>query len=93
MIYGIAEINMHGECGKLQNNFNKFNDLELFEIYVGLIQLLNYQETLAQVNNNIIDRKLDEQNTIYLSNILKNQNIIIEQNNEILKKLDNIHKL
>lgn len=77
----------------MQNNFNKFNDLELFEIYVGLIQLLNYQETLAQVNNNVIDRKLDEQNTIYLSNILKNQNIIIDQNNEILKKLDNIHKL
>lgn len=93
MIYGIAEINTHGGYGKLQNNFNKFDDLELFEIYVGLIQLLNYQETLAQVNNNVIDRKLDEQNTIYLSNILKNQNIIIEQNKEILKKLNGVDKL
>lgn len=71
----------------MQNNFNSFNNLELFEIFVGMIQLLNYQETLEQVNNNDLNNKLDEQNNIYLKRIIDNQNIIIKQNEEILTKL------
>lgn len=71
----------------MQNNFNSFNNLELFEIFVGMIQLLNYQETLEQVNNNDLNNKLDEQNNIYLKRIIDNQNIMIKQNEEILTKL------
>lgn len=68
---------------------NNNNNLSLFEIFVGMIQLLDYQQTMNQVDNNEIEEKLEEQNSVYLRTIIKNQKLIIEQNKEILKNIKN----
>lgn len=62
-------------------------NLDLFELFVGFIQLLDYSETMVQVSNNELNNRLEEQNTVYLKRILEKQDTIIKQNEEILKKL------
>lgn len=69
---------------------NKFSNMELFELFVGFIQLLDYSKDVAQISNDEISFKLEEQNNIYLKNIIENQKIIINYNKEIISKLNNI---
>ncbi len=71
---------------------NGYSNLELFEIFVGMVQMLDYQQTMDQVDNNELELKLEEQNNIYFKNILENQKIIIEQNKNILDKIDNLKR-
>lgn len=64
----------------INKNFNK---MELFELFVGFIQLLSYGELKEQVGNNDLDRKLDEQNNFYLKTIIENQKLILQKLNSI----------
>lgn len=68
-------------------------NIELFELFVGFIQLLDYSETMTQVSNNELNNRLEEQNSMYLKTILDNQKIIIKQNNEILKNISKYDKI
>lgn len=73
--------------------FNKgYSNLELFEIFVGMIQMLDYQQTMNQVDNNELEIKLEEQNNVYFKSILENQKIIINQNKKILEKISDKEK-
>lgn len=62
-------------------------NIDLFELFVGFVQLLDYSETMSQVSNNELNRRLEEQNTLYLKAIIDNQKVIMKQNEEILKNL------
>lgn len=53
--------------------------MEIFELFIGFIQLLSYQEIKDQVGNNDLDKKLDEQNNLYLKNIINNQQLILDK--------------
>lgn len=48
-------------------NFDGFN------FYANVIQILSYQQLLAQANNDDLMRELQHQNEVYLERILKNQ--------------------
>lgn len=74
----------------INKNFNK---MELFELFVGFIQLLSYGELQEQVGNNDLDKKLDEQNNFYLKTIIENQKLILKKLNKIseCKESNNIY--
>lgn len=57
-------------------------NFEGFNFYANIIQILSYQQLLAQANNDDLMRELQHQNEEYLETIIK-------QNKEILERLKN----
>lgn len=73
--------------------FNKnLSKMDIFELFVGFIQLLSYQEIKNEVGNNDLDRKLDDQNNVYLKTIIKNQELMLSKLNEIMYQIDPVQK-
>lgn len=60
--------------------FDELSTLDIFAIFCGILQILNYQQNLEQSSNDDLMKAFHEQNEIYLKRI-------IEQNDEILNLL------
>lgn len=69
--------------------FGDLSRMDLFELFVGFIQLLSYKELKEQVDNNDLDQKLDEQNNVYLKTIINNQQLILDKIDQIKKSITN----
>lgn len=68
------------------SNFNtneqqQFDFLDMITIYSAVLQTLDYAETMNQSSNNDIINEMHRQNSVYFKRI-------IEQNEEILEKLN-----
>lgn len=63
-------------------------NLEGFNFYANIIQLLSYQQLLEQANNDDLMRELQNQDECYLKTIIKNQAEIIQR----LERIENARK-
>lgn len=63
-------------------------NLEGFNFYANIIQLLSYQQLLEQANNDDLMRELQNQDECYLKTIIKNQAEIIKR----LERIENARK-
>lgn len=61
-------------------------NFESFNFYANIIQILSYQQLLAQANNDDLMRELQRQNEEYLERILKNQAEILYR----LERIENV---
>jgi hypothetical protein len=64
-------------------------NLEGFNFYANIIQLLSYQQLLEQANNDDLMRELQNQDECYLKTIIKNQAEIIQR----LERIENARKI
>ena len=60
-------------------------NFEGFNFYANIIQILSYQQLLAQANNDDLMNELQHQNKEFLEKIIQNQKEIIER----LERLEN----
>lgn len=61
-------------------------NFESFNFYANIIQILSYQQLLAQANNDDLMRELQHQNEEYLERIIKNQAEILHR----LERIENV---
>lgn len=61
-------------------------NFEGFNFYANIIQILSYQQLLAQANNDDLMNELQHQNKEFLEKIIQNQKEIIER----LERLENV---
>ena len=62
--------------------------LENFNTFANFVQIASYQELLQQASNDDLFEELQNQNTTYLEQILKNQTEILKR----LERLENERK-
>jgi hypothetical protein len=67
----------------MQNNNNNLNFLDVLTVFSVMLQVMGYQNDMSQSSNDDLMRALQEQDRTYLEKIIENQN-------KILEKLDNL---
>ena len=72
------------------NNYNENNFYFLFGMFANFLQILDYQMNISQLSNDDLmkhlleqDFVLDDQTNNYLKKIVKQNDILIKQNEEI----------
>ena len=72
------------------NNYNENNFYFLFGMFANFLQILDYQMNISQLSNDDLmkhlleqDFVLDDQTNNYLKKIVKQNDIMIKQNEEI----------
>lgn len=71
----------------MQNNNQNLDFLDALTIFSVILQVMVYQESRQQSSMDDLMQELQKQDREYLSRLLKNQEIIIQNQNEILEKL------
>lgn len=64
----------------MNDNYNTFDFLDVLTIFSVVLQVMTYDQTMKQTSTDDIMKELQKQDREYMEKI-------IEQNNEILKKL------
>lgn len=64
----------------MNDNYNNLDFLDILTIFSVVLQVMTYDQTMKQTSTDDIMRELQKQDREYMEKI-------IEQNNEILKKL------
>lgn len=64
----------------MNDNYNNLDFLDIFTIFSVVLQVMTYDQTMKQTSTDDIMKELQKQDREYMEKI-------IEQNNEILKRL------
>lgn len=70
------------------SNRNQINAIDMFAVFTGLVQIASYIEILQDNKNSDLMEELHRQDNQFLSKIIAQNEVIIKQNEEILKALN-----